>query len=180
MAQYSLNNFVRHAESVQFCGKAAAKRMPAMPLKFVPLHCGSNDISRQCIQINWIPLRALEHQPTPRISQQLAVQIEALFELCDNRHRRPALPSLRLLTVASPVRGFRGAASIALAAGVSPKVVSEQLGDASTAFTLDTYAHVLPHMQDEAAARVEAVLLERQRDESLRTKSSAPDTLKRQ
>ena len=51
------------------------------------------------------------------------------------------------------------AATIALAAGVSPKVVSEQLGHASTAFTLDTYAHVLPHMQDEAAARVEAMLL---------------------
>jgi integrase len=50
------------------------------------------------------------------------------------------------------------AATIALAAGVSPKVVSEQLGHASTAFTLDTYAHVLPHMQDEAAARVEAIL----------------------
>lgn len=50
------------------------------------------------------------------------------------------------------------ATTIALAAGVSPKVVSEQLGHASTAFTLDTYAHVLPHMQDEAAARVEAML----------------------
>jgi integrase len=50
------------------------------------------------------------------------------------------------------------AATTALAAGVSPKVVSEQLGHASTAFTLDTYAHVLPHMQDEAAARIEAML----------------------
>ena len=50
------------------------------------------------------------------------------------------------------------AATIALAAGVSPKVVSEQLGHASTTFTLDTYAHVLPHMQDEAAAKVEAML----------------------
>jgi len=30
--------------------------------------------------------------------------------------------------------------------------------DASTAFTLDTYAHVLPHMQDEAATNVEALL----------------------
>jgi len=49
------------------------------------------------------------------------------------------------------------AATIALAAGVFPKVVSEQLGHASTAFTLDTYAHVLPHMQNEAAARVEAM-----------------------
>ena len=52
------------------------------------------------------------------------------------------------------------AATLALAAGVSPKVVSEQLGHASTAFTLDTYAHVLPHMQDEAAAKVEAMLFE--------------------
>lgn len=50
------------------------------------------------------------------------------------------------------------AATLALAAGVSPKVVSEQLGHASTAFTLDTYAHVLPHMQDEAATKVEAML----------------------
>ena len=50
------------------------------------------------------------------------------------------------------------AATISLPAGVSPKVVSEQLGHASTSFTLDTYAHVLPHIQDEAAARVEAML----------------------
>jgi integrase len=51
------------------------------------------------------------------------------------------------------------AATIALAAGVSPKVVSEQLGHASAAFTLDTHAHVLPHMHYEAAARVEAALI---------------------
>jgi integrase len=38
-------------------------------------------------------------------------------------------------------------------------VVSEQLGHASAAFTLDTYSHVLPHMQDEAAAKMEAALL---------------------
>jgi Phage integrase family len=59
------------------------------------------------------------------------------------------------------------AATIALAAGVSPQVVSEQLGHASTAFTLDSYAHVLPHMQDEAAARVELCSFDRPRDESL-------------
>jgi integrase len=49
-------------------------------------------------------------------------------------------------------------ATLALAAGVPPKVVSEQLGHASSAFTLDVYSHVLPHMQEEAAAKVEAVL----------------------
>jgi integrase len=65
---------------------------------------------------------------------------------------RAGLPRIRLYDLR------HSAATIALAAGVSPKVVSEQLGHASTAFTLDTYAHVLPHMQDEAVARVEAML----------------------
>ena len=62
------------------------------------------------------------------------------------------LPRIRLYDLR------HSAVTIAVAAGVSPKVVSEQLGHAGTAFTLDTYAHVLPHMQDEAAARIEAML----------------------
>jgi len=50
------------------------------------------------------------------------------------------------------------AATLALSAGVPPKVVAEQLGHASAAFTLDVYSHLLPHMQSEAAERVEALL----------------------
>lgn len=42
-------------------------------------------------------------------------------------------------------------ASLLLRAGVNPKVVSERLGHSSVAFTLDTYAHVMPGMQPEAA-----------------------------
>ena len=42
-------------------------------------------------------------------------------------------------------------ASLLLKAGVNPKVVSERLGHSSVAFTLDTYAHVMPGMQPEAA-----------------------------
>jgi integrase len=42
-------------------------------------------------------------------------------------------------------------ASLLLKAGVNAKVVSERLGHSSVAFTLDTYAHVLPGMQPEAA-----------------------------
>ncbi|MGI8574841.1 MAG: hypothetical protein ACR2MA_05750 [Egibacteraceae bacterium] len=34
---------------------------------------------------------------------------------------------------------------------MNPKVVSEQLGHSSVAFTLDTYAHLIPGMQPEAA-----------------------------
>jgi integrase len=38
-----------------------------------------------------------------------------------------------------------------LTKGVHPKVVSERLGHASIGITLDTYSHVLPSLQHEAA-----------------------------
>jgi integrase len=41
---------------------------------------------------------------------------------------------------------------------MSPKIISERLGHASVAFTLDVYSHVLPHMQDAAAEKVQALL----------------------
>ncbi len=44
-------------------------------------------------------------------------------------------------------------ATLLLRAGVNPKVVSERLGHSSVAFTLDTYAHVIPGMQSAAAER---------------------------
>ena len=43
-------------------------------------------------------------------------------------------------------------------AGVNPKVVSERLGHSTVAFTLDTYSHVMPGMQEDAAAKVAALL----------------------
>lgn len=49
-------------------------------------------------------------------------------------------------------------ASHLLAAGVNPKIVSERLGHSSVSFTLDTYAHVMPGQQAEAAAAVAALV----------------------
>ena len=43
-------------------------------------------------------------------------------------------------------------ATLLLQAGVPPKVVSERLGHASVAFTMQVYAHVIPGMQADAAA----------------------------
>jgi integrase len=37
---------------------------------------------------------------------------------------------------------------------VRPKVVSERLGHASIGITLDTYSHVMPGMQEEAAEKI--------------------------
>jgi integrase len=50
-------------------------------------------------------------------------------------------------------------ATSALASGESVKVVSERLGHASIAITLDVYAHVTPQHDADAAERVERLLV---------------------
>ena len=45
-------------------------------------------------------------------------------------------------------------ATLALRAGIHPKVVSERLGHATVAITLDTYSHAIPALQEEAAGRI--------------------------
>jgi integrase len=45
-------------------------------------------------------------------------------------------------------------ATLALQAGIHPKVVSERLGHATVSITLDTYSHAIPAMQEEAAAKI--------------------------
>jgi integrase len=45
-------------------------------------------------------------------------------------------------------------ATLAIRAGVAPKVISERLGHHTPAFTMHQYAHVLPGMQAEAAIRI--------------------------
>ena len=45
-----------------------------------------------------------------------------------------------------------------LANGVHPKIAQERLGHSSIAITLDLYSHVLPGMQEDAAAKVDAAL----------------------
>jgi len=49
-------------------------------------------------------------------------------------------------------------ATMALQAGIHPRVVSERLGHSTVSMTLDTYSHVLPAMQEDAAERVAGLL----------------------
>ena len=58
-----------------------------------------------------------------------------------------------------PPHGMRHThATLLLAAGTPIKAVSERLGHAKTSITLDTYAHVLPDMQDRAVRAIDAAL----------------------
>ena len=50
------------------------------------------------------------------------------------------------------------AATLALTAGIHPKVVSERLGHATIGITLDTYSHVGETLQDQAATRVAGLI----------------------
>jgi integrase len=47
-----------------------------------------------------------------------------------------------------------------LAFGVHPKIASERLGHATVGLTLDTYSHVIPGMQADAVARIDAAFAE--------------------
>ena len=49
-------------------------------------------------------------------------------------------------------------ATLLLSRNVNPKIVSEMLGHANIAITLDTYSHVLPDMQEKAAKALEEAL----------------------
>ena len=48
-----------------------------------------------------------------------------------------------------------------LAAGTPIKAVSERLGCSKTSITLDTYAHVLPDMQDRDVEAIDEALFQR-------------------
>ena len=57
-------------------------------------------------------------------------------------------------------------ATAALAAGVPAKVISERLGHATIAMTMDTYSHVLPALDTQAAAAVARLILESQKPDA--------------
>lgn len=50
------------------------------------------------------------------------------------------------------------AATLLLAQGVDPRTIMETLGHSQISLTLNTYSHVLPSLQDDAAAKLDAIL----------------------
>lgn len=58
-------------------------------------------------------------------------------------------------------------ATLLLRAGVHPKIVSEMLGHASIAITLDLYSHFLPDMQELAVSALDGIFGERAMDAGL-------------
>jgi integrase len=67
--------------------------------------------------------------------------------------RAAGLPRIRLHDVRHSY------ATAALAAGVPPKVISQRLGHATIAITMDTYSHVIPGLDEQAAETVVRLIL---------------------
>jgi integrase len=65
-----------------------------------------------------------------------------------------SLPAIRLHDVRHSY------ATAALAAGIPAKIISERLGHANVQITLDTYSHVIPGLDEQAAATVARLILE--------------------
>jgi integrase len=80
------------------------------------------------------------------------IKPDTFSQFFERRVRQLGLPKIRLHDLR------HSHASMALAAGVNPKVVSERLGHASVAFTLDTYSHAIPALEEEAAERIAALV----------------------
>src|SRR5262249_51532030 len=49
------------------------------------------------------------------------------------------------------------AATLLLAQGVSPRYITELLGHSQVSFTMQTYAHVLPEVQKQVAAKMDEI-----------------------
>ena len=74
------------------------------------------------------------------------------------RHFKPVLKQAGLQETIRLYDLRHTCATLLLAAGEHPKIVSEMLGHASIQLTLDTYSHVLPDMQQGAVAKLEDML----------------------
>ena len=79
-----------------------------------------------------------------------ALHPDTLTALFSKHVRAAGLPRIRLHDVRHSY------ATAALRAKISPKIVSERLGHANAAFTMQTYMHVIPGMDAAAADEVAA------------------------
>jgi len=73
-------------------------------------------------------------------------KVNKLYKKCLNK---AGLPNLRFHDLRPT------AASLMLQQGIHPKVVQKRLGHSDISLTLNTYSHVLPPMQEEAAEKMD-------------------------
>ena len=148
--------------SFQYLGKAGTHFRPPKTGK-----------GRRAVALSADTIAVLQAQKAAQNSRRgelgsLWVDMDLVFPGPTGAPARPYAVSSAFVRVAKGA-GFAGlrfhdlrhtAATLMLKAGVHPKIVSERLGHSTISITLDTYSHVLPDMQADAAAALDRVLNE--------------------
>jgi len=148
--------------------RRAAQRIPRQGTRFVETKTGR---SRRTLFMPPVVISALRAHRARQILERLAagqhwVELDVVFAsqfgtLADGpnvTHRfhrllkKAGLPPMRFHDLR------HACASLLLVQGVHPRVVMETLGHSQISLTMNTYSHVLPALQREAADRMEAVL----------------------
>ena len=124
--------------------------------------------SRRTIALPAIAVEILKRHRVEQIEQRMALGLgraELVFTEIDGSMIVPDVFTHRLTRLAASV-GLKCSphtlrhtmATALLRAGQHVKIVAERLGHSSITMTLDTYSHVLPDMQEEAAAAMNDIM----------------------
>ena len=126
--------------------------------------------SKRRIKLGNMPIKILKRVRTRQAEQQLAsgglyreldyVFTDSLGTPYDSNRVSKAFRQIVQATKGLPSLPFHSLrhlhASLLIAAGQHLRVIAERLGHSSTSLTADTYSHLFPDSQDEAAAAIDA------------------------
>lgn len=129
-----------------------SRRTLALPAGAVAVLRGhrTKEVERRLAAAAWLnrwDLAFTGEQGVPLSDRRVRYEFQSLLKRAEITGRRIRLHDLR-----------HGAATYMLAQGVPMKVVQEVLGHSQMSITSDTYSHVLPELQREAADRLGDVL----------------------
>jgi len=122
---------------------------------------------RRCVKLPAMAVSALIYHKAQLLTEGLAgtplvfSDTDGQFLRKSNFERRAWKPLRKAAGIADTVvfHDLRHtSASLLLATGAHPKVVQERLGHSKISLTMDTYSHLMPGMQDDAAAKLDIAL----------------------
>jgi integrase len=127
--------------------------------------------SRRKLRLPDVTLKVLKRHQTQQKRERLKaggawtesglVFTSTIGSALDDRNVRRSFHSLLVAAKLPKIRIHdlrHTTATLLLAQGVHPKVVQEILGHSQISLTLDTYSHVLPHLGEEAAEKMNEML----------------------
>lgn len=127
--------------------------------------------SRRTVSIDSLTAASLAEHRARQQAERLPVEVpegerELVFTKVDGRALQPQNVSQAFTNIIARAGLTRirlhdlrhTSATLALHAGIHPKVVSERLGHSSIAITLDTYSHVVPGLQEAAASQLASLI----------------------